>query len=377
MGASPGTAPAHAADTEPPSNRPDPARVLVVDDEPDFQTLFGHYLRRLGHEVAFADHGEAALERLRREPFDLVLLDLRLPRMDGMALLHALRATPGLADLPVIVVTAHADQDTAVNCLRAGADEFLEKPVRPLVLTVRVNSVLLRRQQARRQVEYIKRLQVERDRGDALLRELLPDPIAAELKATHRVAPRRHEGVAVLFADVADFTAFSERVDPAALHADLQEMVHALEGICDRHGLEKIKTIGDCFMGVAGLIDTCDAPVLQAAGAALEMVAATGRLRAGWALRAGIDFGPVSAGIVGRRRYSYDVWGDTVNTAERVQQSARPGTVCLSRRAWAEAPGSLAGRWLEPVNAHGKPELALFEVEAVRTRRDPRRESTG
>lgn len=341
------------------------ARILVVDDEPDFQSLFGHYLRKMGHEVAFVDRGEAALAILKLEGFDLVLLDLRLPGMDGMALLRALRASADLQSIPVIVVTAHADQDTAVNCLRAGADEFLEKPVRPLVLTVRVNSVLLRRQQARRQVEIIRQLQVERDRADALLHELVPDPIALELKRTHLVAPRRHDGVAVLFADVANFTAFSERVDPAALHADLQEMVYALEAICDAHGIEKIKTIGDCFMGVAGLLEACASPVMQATQAALEMVAATGRLHAGWALRAGIDFGPVSAGIVGRRRYSYDVWGDTVNTAERVQQCARPGTVCLSRRAWAEIPGTAEGHWLDPVNAHGKPELAVFVVRRI------------
>ncbi len=342
-----------------------PSSILVADDEPDFRMLFAHHLGRLGHTVHFAGDGDEVLTLLRSQPFDLLLLDLRMPGNGGLHVLHQLREHPTVAPMPIIVVTAHGDPDTAVACLNLGAEDFMEKPVRPTILKRRVNAVLLRYQYQQRQSEYLAQLQQERDRSDSLLRTLLPEPIADELLATETVVPRRHALVAVLFADIVNFTQHTADMPLPEVHAILQQFVSAFEEISKRYGVEKIKTMGDCCMGAAGLLEMQPDPVGRCAAVSLQMTCEKNGLPQGWQVHAGIDAGPVAAGIIGNHRYRYDIWGDTVNTAARVQYCAEPGQVCLSERAWAQLGGRAQGVWRGPFDLRGKPQLRVFELQGL------------
>jgi DNA-binding response OmpR family regulator len=345
-----------------------PSTILVADDEPDFRMLFAHHLGRLGHTVHFAGDGEQVLTQLRSQPFDLLLLDLRMPGTGGLNVLQRLREHPAPGPLPIIVVTAHGDPDTAVACLNLGAEDFLEKPVRPTILKHRVNAVLLRYQYQQRQSECLAQLQLERDRSDSLLRTLLPEPIARELLATETVVPRRHAMAAVFFADIVNFTQHTADMPLPEVHANLQRFVSAFEDISRSYGVEKIKTMGDCYMGAAGLLDTRPDPVGRCAAACLQMTGADNGLPQGWQVHAGIDAGPVAAGIIGHHRYRYDIWGDTVNTAARVQYCADPGQVCLSERAWAQLGDRAQGGWRGPFDLRGKPQLRVFELQGLTVR---------
>lgn len=351
------TPPQHAA----------PSQVLVADDEPGFRTLFAHHLGTLGHTVHFAEQGAQVLPLLQDRAFDLLLLDLRMPGMGGFEVLQHLREAQDVRHPPVIVVTAHGDPDTAVACLNLGAEDFLEKPVRPAILKHRVNAVLLRYEYLRRQAEYLAQLQQERDRADSLLGTLLPAAIAEELLASHTVQPRDHALVAVLFADIVNFTMLTEHLPSPRVHAILQRFVTSFEAISACHCVEKIKTLGDCCMGAAGLLEDEPDPVGRCVAAALELVARGADLPEHWQVHAGIDAGPVAAGIVGQRRYRYDIWGDTVNTASRVQQCAAPGQVCLSERAVAQLGDRVSGAWHGPFELRGKPQLRVFEVFGLRS----------
>ncbi len=160
-------------------------------------------------------------------------------------------------------------------------------------------------------------------RSDGLLLNVLPGPIAERLKRDPGVIAERYEEVSVLFADVADFTPFAERTSPEGVVGVLDTIFSAFDDLTARHGLEKIKTIGDAYLVVGGLPEPRPDHAEAIAELALEMRTELARLSdelgLGLGIRIGIDAGPVVAGVIGRRKFSYDLWGDTVNTASRME----------------------------------------------------------
>lgn len=342
------------------------ASLLVVDDNPMNRDILTRRLRRDGHEVAVAEHGRQALAMLRAGAFDLLLLDVVMPEMDGYAVLEHLRADAGLRHLPVLVLSALDDIDAVARCLEMGAVDYLPKPFNPVVLRARVGACLESKRLHDAEVRHLAAVERERRRADALLHVLLPDAIVAELKATDQVTPRRHEDVAVLFADVAGFTAYCDRTAPEDVLANLQDLVERFERLALRHGLQKIKTIGDAFLAVAGAPHPVPQPVLAAVRCGAAMVTAARELPGvDWQVRVGIHCGPVVAGVLGARQYGYDVWGDTVNTAARVEQHGVVGGVTLSGAAWARVAGRCSGEPLGLVAAKGKPDLAAYLLTDV------------
>jgi len=341
----------------------EPAAVLVVDDNPMNRDILARRLRHLGHTVTLAEDGRQGLDALGRGAFDLVLLDILMPEMDGYQVLATLRADPALRHLPVLVLSALDDSDAVARCLRMGAVDHLPKPFNPVVLRARVGACLENKRLHDAEVRHLAAVEAERRRADELLHVLLPAAIAAELIATDCVAPRRHEDVAVLFSDVVGFTRYCDHTPPEQVLANLQDLVAHYEEIALAHGLQKIKTIGDAFLAVAGVPHAVADPVLAAARCGLDMVAAARSLpRVEWEVRVGIHCGPVVAGILGRRQYGYDVWGDTVNTAARVEHHGAVGAVTLSGAAWRRVAGRCVGRPLGVVPAKGKENLELVRL---------------
>lgn len=195
---------------------------------------------------------------------------------------------------------------------------------------------------------------------------MLPPGAVRELKASREVRPRRYEEVAVLFSDIVGFTRYCDENPPEKVVGELQALVAAFEDIVQAHGLEKIKTVGDAFLATAGLLNHLPDPVLASVTCGLEMVAASRRLEPNWEVRVGIQFGPVAAGIIGRRQYGFDLWGDTVNTAARIMQRARPGSVCLSADSWQHVRSRCRGTSQGFVELKGKGSIELIECQALR-----------
>jgi class 3 adenylate cyclase len=179
-------------------------------------------------------------------------------------------------------------------------------------------------------------LEVERARSEGLLRNMLPEPIAGRLKQREEVIADAFGEVTVLFADIVDFTAHAARSPPVATVALLNELFSQFDALTEARGLEKIKTVGDAYMVAGGLPD----PMPDHAGAVAELALEMLNVAAGRSfpeggpvrLRIGIDSGPVVAGVIGRRRFSYDLWGDTVNTASRMETTGVPGCIQVTER---------------------------------------------
>jgi class 3 adenylate cyclase len=170
---------------------------------------------------------------------------------------------------------------------------------------------------------FLDALRVEQERSERLLLNVLPATIARGLKDTPGVIADGFEAVTVLFADIVGFTAFAQTQPPMEVVAVLNRLFSGFDELADRHGLEKIKTIGDAYMVVAGLPVPRPDHHAAIAEMALDMCDEVDRFRrqtsVELAIRVGIDSGPVVAGVIGQRKFSYDVWGDTVNMASRME----------------------------------------------------------
>ena len=201
-------------------------------------------------------------------------------------------------------------------------------------------------------------------RTDALLRRILPDAIADELEATDQTRPRRHSDVAVLFCDLVGFTAYCDSRDPQEVVDSLAALVERYEAVAEEHGLQKIKTIGDAFMGAGGLLHEDPAPVASAVECGRALIAASRAASPSWELRVGIHVGDVVAGVMGQRQFGYDLWGDTVNTAARMEGLARPGYLALSDAAWQRVRGRYPAEALGPQAVKGKGTLEVFLIPA-------------
>jgi len=167
---------------------------------------------------------------------------------------------------------------------------------------------------------------------DALLLNVFPRPIIERLNAGETLIADRHEDVTVLFSDFVGFTEISTRLDVGTLVGSLNELFSAFDASCDALGVEKIKTIGDAYLAVGGLPGSDPEHAEAVADLSLQMRVAVRDAGDPWQIRIGIHNGPVIAGVIGRRKYVYDVWGDTVNVASRLEGSARPGEIHVSER---------------------------------------------
>ena len=338
----------------------EPGAVLVVDDNEPSRDMLARRLERLSHQVTRAGDGRAALELIRVRPFDVVLLDIQMPVMNGYEVLAELKRDPVLRALPVIVLSASDESQSVIRCIQMGAADHLRKPFDPVLLQARINACLEKKRFRDREVSYLRQIQEEKQRSDDLLHIILPRDVATELKETNAVRPRRFENVGVLFCDIVGFTAFSDRHRPDEIHAYLQTLVEEFENIAARHGLEKIKTIGDAFMATAGLLSPLESSAHNCVRCGLEMVAAARALPPYWAVRVGVHAGPVVAGVVGRKKYQYDVWGDTVNTAARMEQAATAGTVCVNAETWQKLQHLCRGESQGRIQIKGKGELITY-----------------
>ena len=214
-------------------------------------------------------------------------------------------------------------------------------------------------------------LQAERERSERLLLNVLPEPIAERLKAGPGVIAEHYDAVSVLFADIVGFTERSSVMPPDELVDLLDSVFSAFDLLADAEGLEKIKTIGDAYMVAGGLPQTRPDHLEAVARTALAMrdaISAIGeRTGRGWlAVRIGIDTGPVVAGVIGRRKFIYDLWGDTVNTASRMESHGLPGQIQVTDRVAAALAQQFSIRPRGTIDVKGKGPMATFLLDGVR-----------
>jgi adenylate cyclase len=336
-----------------------PPRILVVDDNETNRDILCTRLRQHGYELVEASDGEAALSAARQHLPDLILLDVMMPKVDGIAVCRQLKSDADLPFMPVILVTAKADSKDVVAGLEAGADEYLTKPVDQAALIARVKSMLRVKQltdqvQAQaadlaswnRTLEARVAQQLSQIERMERLKRFLP-PQVAELILTSgddRVLDSHRRDVTVIFCDLRGFTAFSETSEPEEVmnilreyHQTVGAIIHKFQGTIEHFA-------GDGIMAMLNDPLPCPEPCVQAVRMAAEMRAAVGKLTATWRKRGfdlgfgvGIAHGYATLGRIGfEGRFDYAAIGAVPNLASRLCDEAKDGQILIDGKVRAE-----------------------------------------
>jgi class 3 adenylate cyclase len=223
----------------------------------------------------------------------------------------------------------------------------------------------------------LRALRAEQEKAEELLVNVLPSSIAERLKGSSRSIADHFESASILFADVVDFTPLARRLAPAEVVGVLDRLFSRFDTLVERHGLEKIKTIGDCYMAASGVPDPSPDHARKAALLALDMrdVVGTSAIadRSGLALRIGINSGPVVAGVIGTKRFLYDLWGDAVNVASRMETNGTPGEIQITRATYELLKDDFVCRRRGMIQVKGKGEMETWYLTGRRSHDPDRR----
>ena len=338
--------------------------VLIVDDTPTNVGVISGVLKDF-YKTKVATNGEKALVLASAsEKPDLILLDVMMPGMDGYEVCRRLKANPLTREIPVIFLTAKTNGVDEEVGFGVGAVDYIHKPFSAPLVLARVKTQLALR-------AALSEAHAARDQADELLLALLPKKAADEIRAIGTVIPRRYENVTVLFCDVTNFTSYCDKHEPEEVVSRLDALFVIFERITARHGLEKIKTIGDAFMAAGGLLQEIEDPIGSAVRCGLEMSSTLIEARLGWEVRVGVHSGPVVAGVVGQERYQFDIWGDTVNIAARISEKSIPGSVAVTKDVWEHVGHEFNGEALGEMELKRKGMISVIGIRprtVVKTR---------
>jgi class 3 adenylate cyclase len=369
--------------------------ILCIDDERivlnGLQSQLGRDFGNL-YAIELAESGEEALELIAEllatgSEIPIVISDQLMPGIKGHEVLRRIHELSPATY--TVLLTGQSDLEAVTEAVNhANLYRYIAKPWEgpDLVLTVREaikgffqdrlleeqNRQLERHNKELEQLvdERTQELRAEKQKSDALLLNILPDEIAAELKEKGEAKPQYYELVSVLFTDFQSFTQAAAVVNPQELVATLNECFTAFDEITGRHNLEKIKTIGDAYMCAGGLPIKNSTNPIDAVNAALEICEWVNDWNAQreqqglprWELRIGVNTGDLIAGVIGKKKFAYDVWGDTVNIAARMESSGEIGKVNISAHTyeWIKSHFECAHRGSLPVK--GKQVMDMYFV---------------
>ncbi len=336
-----------------------PPRIMIADDDWLNRDLLKVYLASSGCDVITAPDGHTALELALEQPPDLALVDVQMPRMDGLALCRALKSTPATQFMPVVIVTALDSEDDEIKAIDAGADDFITKPYSSTVLLTRVRSLLR-----------IKKLHDELESRNRLLRQVLDRFIAEDVTDVILTDPERYlklggdiRAVTVLFADIRGFTRFTEAHTAEHVIETLNHIFQTLSQLVFKHRGTFDKYLGDGFMAFYGAPIAGEDDAKRALDTSLEMQKLFKQLRddsgedlIGLGLGIGLHSGDAVVGNIGSDRVmDYTVVGDVVNVAKRLQEQADGGQILLSLATYEQAHNvEVEAERLEPIQVIGR-----------------------
>jgi class 3 adenylate cyclase/CheY-like chemotaxis protein len=338
------------------------ASVLVVDDDPVTRQMLSGTLEERGHRVTTADDGRRGLDLVRSERFDVVLLDVLMPHLNGYDVLEHMKGDEELRHIPVVMVTSVDEVESAVRCIELGADDYLSKPIDPVLLIARVNAGLNKKRLHDLEQEHLEEVarlnrqleaRVEEQMAELVrtgeLKRFLPHQVAEGLLAgqlsTSDGFERRR--LTLLFADMVGFTDLSDTLEPEELSEVFNEYLREMTAVAVAHGGTLDNYIGDGLMVIFGAPsqDEESAQAWAAVKAAFGMMARADELTAAirergipadLRVRVGVNTGHCTVGVFGSDLLrAYKAVGFAVNMAARLQSEADPGTLLVGFRTYA------------------------------------------
>jgi len=364
------------------------SRILVVDDYPALVTLMRHKLVQLGFEVFTAQNGNDALEIIKKDYPDLVISDVEMPVMDGYELCRQIKSDPNLSTIPVILITSLVTSESLLKGISVGADNYLTKPFDNDTLLAKINDLFSQSivpfnerekvevfvegekyeinadynhlinllvstykntlaqntelQSVRQKLRNLNNnLTYSKQEYEELLQNIFPANVAESLLAYGNVAPERFDDVTIMFTDFDDFTKIVPNLTPEELIGSLSYYFDKFDEYAEAHGLVKIKTIGDSYMAVGGLTERNNTHPVDVVLAGLKIIQFVNEAQKStpknipyFPIRIGINTGQAVVGVIGKKRFAYDIWGDAVNMASRLEQNAERSLLNISESTY-------------------------------------------
>jgi class 3 adenylate cyclase len=308
-------------------------RILIAEDESVIAIDLAKTLEKLSYNVIGSSrNGKDVIKKAGELTPDLILMDIML---DGKITgIQAAEEIMNTYDIPVIYLTAYADPSTLEKAKLTEPFGYILKPFDERTLHTSIEMALYKHEINKKLKERTKELKAEKEKSELLLQNILPIPIIKELKERGIIEPRSYESVSILFTDFEGFSQLTTSMSPGQLVAELNEIFKNFDMIIHKYGLEKLKTIGDSYMIGGGFpIETKDhaANIIKAAIDMFEIVRGrNSNSKYQWKMRAGVHTGNIIAGVVGKIKYSYDVWGNTVNLASKMERLSMPGKINIT-----------------------------------------------
>jgi class 3 adenylate cyclase len=372
--------------------------IICVDDEKIIlDSLQSHLNRNFGmdHHVEISESGSEALELVDEllksgNEILVVITDQLMPGMKGHELLKNIYASsPSSYN---ILLTGHSDIDAVTEAVNhANLYRYISKPWErnDLILTVKEaikgffqdkqlkeQNRLLERHNKELEIlvqERTYELRIEKEKSDELLLNILPVAVATELKQKGEATPRLYKMATALFTDFKSFTKSASAISPLELIQTLNECFTAFDEIIGKFGMEKIKTIGDAYMCVGGIPEENTTNSIDAVNAAVEINNwvnnwNTNREKRGlpkWEIRIGVHTGALIAGVIGKKKFAYDVWGDAVNIASRMESSGESGKINISSETYELVKDYFECEFRGQIEVKNRGEIGMYFVDGI------------
>lgn len=311
--------------------------ILIAEDENIIAKDILKTLERLGYKVfGSVRTGKDVIEKAKELNPDIVLMDIMLEgEMSGIEAAEIIMST---LNIPVIYLTALADSETLHRAKITEPFGYVLKPFDERTLHSSIEMALYKYQINNELKERTRELEEERNKSNKLLHNIFPSEVVKELKETGFIKPKEFSIVTLLFTDFQNFTEISSDMHPQQLVSELNDIFKNFDSIIDKHGLEKLKTMGDSYIVGGGLPVENNSHAFDVVSAALEMqkyLAERNKIsKHKWEMRAGVHSGNVVAGVVGKNKFTYDVWGNTVNVASKMERNGVPWKINISKQTY-------------------------------------------
>ena len=356
--------------------------ILIVDDIQENVSVLYRFLTDMGLKGLVAKNGKQALQIAGVAPVDLILLDVMMPDLSGFEVCKVLKSQEKTQDIPIIFMTALTDTIDKIKGFELGAADYVTKPIQQEEVLARVKSHLkickLQRQlQAQNQQlqqqtnELAKRNDIitkEKEKSDKLLLNILPVRVANDLKETGKTESEIFDNVTVFFSDIVGFTKISSQLETPVLINELNSIFTAFDNIIEQHQCERIKTIGDAYLAVCGMPEINPNHTENIINAAIDIIEYLTKRNQNiggikWEVRIGIHTGKVIGGVVGVKKYIYDVFGDTINTASRMESNSEPMKINISETTYQIVKDKFKATARDSLSVKGKGNMNMYFID--------------